>query len=167
MQGCIEMEKQRQHAITNQGLGSSAMTIRRRNKEWRHGMTERAVHQDTMILNVYAANKRTEKQTQQKGTEMKRETDKSSNHSQRLLTVLLTPGREQTETSATVREKGTKTTWHLSNPPTEVERTFSGAHGPFTRMDHILALQNGTTHMKELKPYKTCSLNKTDYTRNQ
>lgn len=96
------------------------MTIRRRNKEWRHGMTERAVHQDTMILNVYAANKRTEKQTQQKGTEMKRETDKSVITAKDFYEYFY-PGREQAETSATVQEKGTKTTWHLEQSATRGE----------------------------------------------
>ena len=78
-------------------------------------------------------------------------------------------GTEQVEKSATVQKKWTKCIdiYRTIHPP-EVKYTFAGAHGPNVYQDRPYSGSiNKTTHMKELKPYKTCSLTKTDYTRNQ
>ena len=105
-------------------------------------MTERSVHQeDTMILNVYAANKRTEKQTQQKWTEMKRETDRSVITAEDFNEYFSLRKRTSRNISNSAEERNQDHVTFRAIRPPEVKHTFSGAHGPFTRIDHILALQ--------------------------
>ena len=116
--------KKRQHATTNLEKAGVALWIS--DKGIKNDITawhKRSIHQeDVLILNVHVANKRTMKQTKQKWTEMKRETDKSVITAEDVNEYLSLRNRtsrrisnsaeERNQARVTFREQSTRQKWN-------------------------------------------------------